>query len=173
MTDQALLALWDEVLALEMPPVSTARALRLLLRRHQSVRRLSESFALGSLTDLEVERFVSRLIERFQHGHRFEHQLALGALAVVLEHRYTEFSDRFLAQLARLKLEEFRSAIEVARECLRHREVRVQKSTKSFRFAKAPETHDPRTMRYAGYASPWLDSIVANSWVRERIPDYA
>ena len=57
----------------------------------------------------------------FSKRRRLPNSLALAALAVILEHRATDFAEEFLHDLSRLRLSELSAAIYVARECLKNR----------------------------------------------------
>jgi hypothetical protein len=45
---------------------------------------------------------VDELMRDFRPGSQFQHEIALAAIAVVLETRYTAFADEYLLDLARL-----------------------------------------------------------------------
>lgn len=119
-----------------VPIAANARTLRLLLRRNGIVRQLASRVADGSISDQEIEAFAGELIAEFDPGTRFPHQLALAALAVALESRYTPFAQRYLAQLGALRLEELRDCIDVARECLGHRERTTANRFKTFEVSR-------------------------------------
>jgi hypothetical protein len=112
--------------------LSTPGALRRFLSRTREVRDIRESLRQGAITEETIREFVSSLLVGFHAGQRFEHELALGALAVVLERRPTNFAEEFLLDLATLKLTEMPLCIRVARECLQHRVTIAQNKVKGF-----------------------------------------
>jgi hypothetical protein len=111
----------SEEFALAAGFLSTPSALRHFLRRTKEVGEIGLALKQGAITDDTLREFVSRLMQDFQRGERFMHQLVLAALAVAVERRPTEFAEEFLHDLARLQVAEMTMAIRVARECLRNR----------------------------------------------------
>ena len=101
--------------------LSTPGALRRQLLRSNEVRKVHEAIRQGAITEETLREFVSSLLVTFHVGERFEHELTLAALAVLLENRPTKFAEEFLLDLAKLKLAEMPLCIRVARECLKQR----------------------------------------------------
>jgi hypothetical protein len=112
--------------------LSTAAALRRQLLRTKEVREIREAFRQGAITEEAIREFVSRLLAGFRVGSRFENEMALSALAVVLERRATDFAEEFLLDLAKLKLAEMPLCIRVARECLKDRVTITQNRARVF-----------------------------------------
>jgi hypothetical protein len=135
--------------------LSTPSALRRFLRRTREVSELREALRQGGVTDESLGSFVSTLLESFRRGERFPHELALAALAVVLETRPTDFADEFLHDLSRLQLAEMCLCVHVARECLKHRVSLADNKSKSFAVnsGNGPVEFSVSKMSTAGAAS--------------------
>src|SRR6516225_6441958 len=102
---------------LSLPPVPNVRVLRRLLRQHPTVQVIDRAMLAGAIGDPEIDDLVTRLLEGFRSGRRFPHTTALAAIAVLLEPRFSPFAETFLRDLASLRLEEIRAAIEMAKLC--------------------------------------------------------
>ena len=107
--------------ALSVGFLSTSRPLRRFLRKTDEVAAIRNALSERALTDETIRSFVSNLMSDLRRGERFPHELALAALAVVVETRPTEFAEEFLHDLSALRLSEMSLCIRVARECLTHR----------------------------------------------------
>lgn len=101
--------------------LATPGALRRWLRRAPEVKAIREALRQEAITEDTLRRFVSSLLDDLHRGERFPHELAVAALAVVIESRATDFAEEFLHDLARLQLAEMSICIRVARECLKYR----------------------------------------------------
>lgn len=99
-----------------VPPL----ALRARLQAAQEVQNAISALAQGNLTEDAIRAFVSTLMGDLHPGQRFAHDLAVAALAVVLESSPTDFARATLQELADLQLAEMTTSIRVARECLKH-----------------------------------------------------
>jgi hypothetical protein len=108
---------FNDAVGFVLPPP----ALRQQLRAMKEVQRLRTVLESGDLSEETLRDFVSSLMRELRQGERFPHELALAALAVVLESRPTAFAEEFLHGLARLQLAEMVHAPRVAVECLKHR----------------------------------------------------
>jgi hypothetical protein len=113
--------------------LSTPRAVRRFLSQAKEIRELREALRKGSIAEETIREFVSSLMAGFRVGQRFEHELALAGLAVVLERRPTEFAEEFLHDLATLRLAEMPLSIRVARECLTQRTTMTRNKGRDFR----------------------------------------
>ena len=98
---------------------STAGALRRILRRLGEVPAISKALRQGEITEESIRIFVSSIMRDFRSGEQFVHEVALAALAVVMETRPTPFAEEFLRDLSRLELGEMGLCIRLARECLK------------------------------------------------------
>jgi hypothetical protein len=112
--------------------VATSEALRHFLTRSEEVRDIRKAIEQGAITEEFIRVFVARLMEAFHAGERFEHEMAITALAVALERRPTDFAEEFLMDLAKLKLAEMPLCIRVARECVKQRATVTQNKGKAF-----------------------------------------
>ncbi|MBI4580025.1 MAG: hypothetical protein HY718_10010 [Planctomycetes bacterium] len=101
---------------------STPRALREMLRRNTTIRELKHSYDAGFLSDVEIQRFVHRLIEQGSCEPRFPHQTALAAVAVLLADRYSSFAEEYIRDLSRVRSGRMIVAARVARIILTERE---------------------------------------------------
>ena len=99
--------------------VTSARSLRRHLTKSTFVDDLRSALRGGSISENDVREFVHSLMGSFERSVRFPFELALAALAIVLETRKTEFAEEFLLDLARLNISEMEFAPTVARESLR------------------------------------------------------
>jgi hypothetical protein len=132
--------------------LSTPTATHRYLARCAEVRELREGLRQGAITEETIREFVSSLMSSFHVGQRFEHEMALAALAVALERRPTDFAEEFLLDLAKLKLAEMSLCIRVARECLKQRMTMTQNTGKFFRPWPQNRT------RFSQVAPSWLGS---------------
>jgi hypothetical protein len=98
-------------------PASVRRA----LLRSNDVRWVAMALRYGLITEEMIREFTSRVMGEFAKGQRLPNDLALAALAVVLERRPTSFAEEYLLDLARLNLAEMVVSIAIARECLSNR----------------------------------------------------
>ncbi|HWE36573.1 MAG TPA: hypothetical protein VG406_08405 [Isosphaeraceae bacterium] len=107
-------------------------ALRRLLQRSADVRRVAGALRYGAITEGMIREFVASIVAEFRPGRRLDDDLALAALAVVLELRPTDFAEEYLHDLARLELAEMGTSTAVARECLRCRYAVPKHEARSF-----------------------------------------
>ena len=111
---------------------STPRVLRLLLRRSRTVLELRKRYDEGALPDESLRRFVNELLRHHTDPDSFPYQIALAAIAVLLEDRYCQFSDAYLIDLARVKTGRLSTASRVARLCLKARLQCITNTTRVF-----------------------------------------
>ena len=97
---------------------STPRILRLRLRRCPEIGGLRGQYDEGTLPEALLRQFVNELLRRHTDPDWFPHQTALAAIAVVLEDRFSPFSEMYLIDLARVKTGRLATASRVARLCL-------------------------------------------------------
>jgi hypothetical protein len=140
--------------------LSTPVALRRLLLRSKEVREIRNALRQGAISEETIRQFVSSLLAGFRVGQRFEHEMALAALAVVLERRATDLAEEFLLDLAKLKLAEMPLCIRVARECLKHRVTMTQNTSKDFSPWKWPSRLFSRQVRRDWLGSAGLVSTI-------------
>ena len=114
-------ALASEAFEIEVGFTLPAVAMRSKLLSLPVVKQVMISLNHGAVSENTIRQFVATLMTEFRPQHRFPYDLALAALAVVLERRPTDFADEFLCYLARLRLAEMPVSIRVARACLTHR----------------------------------------------------
>jgi len=154
MSRKLLNELVSDSFVLSLGFISTPGALRLSLLHAKEVREVRDSLRQGAITEETIREFVSVLLAGFRVGQRFEHEMALAALAIVLERRATDFAEEFLLDLAKLRLAEMPLCIRVARECLKHRMTMTQNTSKDFRPWKWPNRLSLRRVKpgYLGSA---------------------
>ena len=121
MSVELLERLKSDAFAAEAVFLSTPGALRRVLVGTSEVRAVKQALRQGAITEDSLRRFVADLMTDLRRGERFPHEMALAAVAVVLEMRPTDFADEFLHDLSALRLSEMSLCIRVARECLQHR----------------------------------------------------
>jgi len=109
-------------------------AVRLSVLKTRDVRHLAAALRFGAVTETMIRDFVSSIVSEFSKGRRLPNDLALAAIAVVLELRPTHFAEEYLHDLARLNLAEMRTSINVARECLKNKCSVPKHQAKSFTF---------------------------------------
>lgn len=100
---------------------STAPALRQFFARQEEVRKVSEAFAEGSLSEDAIRTFVARLGGDLIAGIHFRHDLTLAALAVALAKQSSPFVEEFLREMAELCVAEIPLAPRVAQDVLQNR----------------------------------------------------
>jgi hypothetical protein len=98
------------------------------------VRHLAAALRFGAITEGMLREFIATIMSQFTKGRRLPNDLALAAVAVVLELRPTDFADEYLHDLARLRLSEMTLSILVARECLKNRCSVPKHQAKKFKF---------------------------------------
>ena len=96
----------------------TPSVLRHLLRRRWEVRDLQIAYDSGCLLDEQLRTFVNGLLRESAACDRFPYQIALAAIAVMLESRFSLFAEEYLNDLSRIRSDRFSVAARVARECL-------------------------------------------------------
>ena len=111
-------------------PSYTRRA----LQRSIDVRRIACALRFGEISEKEIREFVESITAKFKSGKRLDDDLALAAIAVVLEMRSSEFAEEYLHDLSRLRLAEMATSIGVACECLMRRYTRPKHQNKKFSF---------------------------------------
>ena len=111
---------------------STPRIFRLRLRRSPEVRGLRRQYDEGTVSDELLRQFVNDLLRRHTDPDSFPDQSALAAIAVVLEDRFSPFSETYLIDLARVKTGRLSTASRVARLCLDARLSRPTNETHVF-----------------------------------------
>ena len=137
MSARILEQLTSDDFAVSAGSLSMPSSLRRFLQRTPEVAAVKEALKQEAITERTLRQFVSSLLQDLRRGERFPHELAIAALAVVLETRPTDFADEFLHDLARLELAEMSLCVRVARECLRYRSGLTRNMTKHFGVAPA------------------------------------
>lgn len=132
MSVRVLDQLTSEEFAISTAFLSTATTLRRFLARSTQVADVKAALRQGSLTEEASRRFVTSLLLEFRPGERFQHELAIAALAVALEQRGDDFAEEFLKDLSRLKRHEMNLCSLVAKECLKHRKSMARDCGKVF-----------------------------------------
>ena len=122
-------------------PILPPRALRQVLLQSEHVQQVIYALAQGEITDDSIRDFVSALTANFVQGQKFPDDLALAALAVVLERRPTDFADEYLRGLAKLRLTEMVISANVARECLEQRKLLANNQQVTASVEGPPATH--------------------------------
>jgi hypothetical protein len=112
------------------------------------VKELSTSLRYGGVTEQMISEFVSSIIKDFKVGQRFAGDLALAAIAVVLEHRPTDFAQEYLHDLARIRVPfpELSISIRIARECVKNRCEVPKHQAKSFNYPGPATRRDSLTV---------------------------
>jgi len=127
---------------------STAEALRALLRRSPEVRQIREDYDAGAVTAATLRQFVQQLFAT-STADSMPYEHALAAIAVVLEDRFTDYSEEYLVDLARVRTARLAMASRVARTCLRKRSHYAKTAAKSF----VVDEGNVREMRFSGVVS--------------------
>ena len=112
----------SEDFAVEVGFLLPSPALRCRLLATKEVAEVIAALVGGTLTEETIRSFVSPLMKDLRPGHIFPHDLALAALAVVLETQTTEFAQEYLHDLAGLELAEMSTSIRIAKQCLLQRQ---------------------------------------------------
>lgn len=86
-----------------------------------------------SIDESSVTRFVAELLNSFERGAPFRHDLTLAALAVAVESTFSPQVDLFLDRLARLHITEIPMASRIARLVLKSRRAEPSLTVKSFK----------------------------------------
>lgn len=131
----------------EVPLVaSTPRVLRQTLLRCPEIRKLRDAYDAGCLPDEQIRSFVDYLMRDGARGDRFPYQVAVAAIAVMLELRFSPFADEYLSDLSRIRSERFSLASRVARECLDSRATRIGTNVREFCY---PNTNVEMTVQWS------------------------
>jgi hypothetical protein len=113
-----IVALTTEDFEIAVGPCGTPSALRRRLQRMPEVQAVRAALDAQVFSDDDLKSFVSQLVTAFAYGTLFPYDLALAAIATVLEARPTPFATEYLSTLSRLRLQEMPISTRVARECL-------------------------------------------------------
>lgn len=119
---------------------STPRILRQLLLRRSEIHDLRRAYDSGCLPEEQIRGFVDELLREGTGSGRFPYEVALAAIAVVLEQNFSLFAGEYLNDLSRVRSGGFSIAARVARECLRERANRT--GTEVGRDLPPPAMHD-------------------------------
>lgn len=149
MSARVLQQLTSDDFAVSAGFLSTPGSLRRFFHQAKEVAAIKEALRQEAITESTLRGFVSSVLRDLRCGERFPHQLAIAAIAVVLETRPTTFADEFLHDLSRLGLAEMSMCIRVARECLKHRVNLAHNKTKVLRlpddgFSRAWSPSEPQ-----------------------------
>jgi hypothetical protein len=109
------------------------------------VRHIAGALRFGAITEGMLREFVASIMSEFTKGRRLPNDLALAAVAVMLELRPTDFANEYLHDLARLRLSEMTVSIFVARECLKNRCSLPKHQAKTFAYPSGGRP--PRELR--------------------------
>lgn len=129
-------ALTTDEFTLTFSCTSNPRAIYRALRRSDYVRELRDSVRSGELTETTIRKFCTELLKEFATGKRFQHELAIAAIAVAFERRVTTFADEFSRDLANLEIAEMPIASRVAREVCHERRTLSTNNTKAFTLSR-------------------------------------
>lgn len=142
---------------------STPRVLRLRLRRSPEVLELRRRHNEGFIPDELLREFVNQILRSYPDPDWFPHQTALAAIAVVLEERYSKFSETYLVDLARVRTTRLGIASRVARLCL---EARLSRTTNEFRDFPAESDSKPdfRVLISDGCGQSSWDGVVSEDF---------
>jgi N-glycosylase/DNA lyase len=111
---------------------STIEAIRWMIRQTDEYQKLCRGLKDETVNEAAIRRFVSSLLVSFRLGDRFQHEMALAALAVAFEEVRSSTANDYLEELARLRLVELTIASQLARQALSQRTVFSQ--TKVFAY---------------------------------------
>ena len=115
--------------------ISSSRALRAFLLTRPEVLAVSRALASGEVTTSDLDAYVRERLRSFSPGEKFEYEIALAAIVVVLESFPGPFAEAYLLDLANLRIEEIPMATRVASLCLqRRREVVPGLTSKTTEF---------------------------------------
>jgi hypothetical protein len=117
--------------------ISSAEGLYGALRRSPQVAEVRAFLTTGRLDDDQLRSFVAELLEAWSPNHLFPHDIALAALAVVLESRFTGFADEYLLDLARLRSPQIPKATRIAQLCLAARTASAHTKIRRFVVGKS------------------------------------
>jgi hypothetical protein len=150
MTGDVLSELVSEGFLLEVGFLSTAGSVRRFLARSRVVADIRKALRDGTLTERDLRHFVTFLMHDLRAGERFEHEMAVAAIAVALERRATAFAEEYLGELARVKVAEMCLCSRVARECLKHRDSVAGTRRREWSLLPMPSTGEPATNGASG-----------------------
>jgi len=113
-----------------------AEAMRLVLQRTPEFQAFQQALESGQMSDVDLERFVTQLMEQFTRGEKFRFDVTLAFLAVALERVGSTFAEMLLPELGRLRVSELPLSTRVARVCLQYR--RLLPTSRETQFGIAP-----------------------------------
>jgi hypothetical protein len=117
----ALFLLDGDELTLGVFGVATPTALRGVLLDRAEVTALREALLSGTVTELDVARWVAMRSQDFKQGTQFAHEVAFCALVVALEAVPTPSTKKFLEEMAASQAAELTMLSKVAEEVLKAR----------------------------------------------------
>ena len=134
-------ALREEALQTDAYMISTAGALYTFLRQRSEVIDLRRAISNNEVTPEDITEFVQGLLKSFRPSEKFADEITLAAIAVTIRNVPRLFAEKYLRDLAELKISELPLAPRVARLCLANRRDNVisnKFAEKSFsgRFAR-------------------------------------
>jgi len=124
--------LTSDAFALKYSFISNPIAVYRALQRSVDVENVRLALRSGEITEEILGAFCASVLAELQPGKRLPQELALAAIAVVLETRATSFAEEYVLDLARLDLAEFPTAIRVARQAYREQKGLPANKTKEF-----------------------------------------
>ena len=119
---------------------STPAVLRKLLMRRSEIEALRRCYDDGSLSDDGIRDFVNQLLADGGGEEPFPYQVALAAIAVMLEERFSLFAEEYVRDLARVRSSSFALASGVAKESAAARHCRSGTSYRLFRVGSIEST---------------------------------
>jgi hypothetical protein len=117
--------------------VSTASGLRKALKRSESAKKLYRAFSLGEIPIDRIEAIVRELTDKFQRGVLFRYESEMCLLAVVIEEHDSETAEKFLNDLAEVRVAEMPMSPRVAALCLRTRRLHPRNQLKDYGSSEA------------------------------------
>jgi hypothetical protein len=159
---ELLEALASEAFEVEVGHTLPPAALRARLGSLAEVKEVAIALQARRISEKTIREFLADLMAEFSPQRRFPYDVALAALAVVLERRPTAFADEFLYDLARLSRAEMPVSTRVARECLKQRVNTVTRN--QYRQGEYDHLRHPSTAKTYTVFRPLARFSMARAW---------
>ncbi len=142
-------ALDSEHIAQIVFTIATPKALRAILQTNEEIKAVRKQILNNPNAQIEIEEFVRDRLIDLKPKRYFPHEPAFCALAVAIENLPVPMAEKFLNELAELKIAEMPMSSRVAVLCLqRRRELLIGETEKHFRvkplaLPKGPSLVEP------------------------------
>jgi hypothetical protein len=135
-------ALCADEFAVRIGITNNVKAIHRALERSEEVDAARLALYQGQIDEEVLRRFVVKLLQEYRPGQLFPFDVAIAAVAVIVESRPTRFADEFLTKLSRLQRPELPVAVRIGRECERIQSRLAGNISRTYTFISSFEMPD-------------------------------